>query len=300
MSTKPFQGVSMSQKPGLSGGDQSDAFKVPERSGVLGPGSVPACSGPSTIMKDVPLQVFTRTHHADVALAASLQAEVWSTPDQASDAKSAARCSALQYAKAAHWRLKEDALLGASLQAEEWQECGRRMTSGPSACRALPLQDRRARPPTATALPPEPEVNTAASRLYYKLSDYGLVARDIAGDGACQFRAVADQLYGDQELHAAVRNRAVEHLRVNADKYGGFVIGESFKSYLERMAKPYTWGDNLTLQAIADTCEVEICIVSSFHDRSFLQVLPVSGRASQQAWLGFYAEYHYTSLTPVR
>ena len=38
----------------------------------------------------------------------------------------------------------------------------------------------------------------------------------MRGDGSCQFRAVADQIYRDESLHGEVRRRAVEELRANA------------------------------------------------------------------------------------
>ena len=30
---------------------------------------------------------------------------------------------------------------------------------------------------------------------------YGMAEREMAGDGACQFRSVADQLFGDECYH---------------------------------------------------------------------------------------------------
>ena len=45
----------------------------------------------------------------------------------------------------------------------------------------------------------------------------------MADDGNCQFRALAHELYGDQERHALVRERVVTHLRENADSYSFFV-----------------------------------------------------------------------------
>jgi OTU domain-containing protein 5 len=31
-------------------------------------------------------------------------------------------------------------------------------------------------------------------------------------DGACLFRAVADQVYGDQEMHAVVRSHCMDYI----------------------------------------------------------------------------------------
>jgi len=41
---------------------------------------------------------------------------------------------------------------------------------------------------------------------------HGYFIRRVKADGACLFRAAADQIYGDEEMHAAVRREVVEHL----------------------------------------------------------------------------------------
>ena len=42
---------------------------------------------------------------------------------------------------------------------------------------------------------------------------YGLVERTVRGDGNCQFRALADQLYRSEDMHADVRRTVVHQLR---------------------------------------------------------------------------------------
>lgn len=225
----------------------------------------------------------------DAHVAASLQAEDWNHEVQREQVDAAVAASL----QAETWREDNPA---SALQVEAWQVCSQRVAQAGGAL-PLPLEDASARPPTAR-LPLEAEVDSAASQLHWRLSDYGLRAREIAGDGACQFRAVADQLFGDQELHGSVRERALAQLRSYKTKYEGFAVGESFEEYLNRMAEPATWGDNLSLQAIADVFDVEACLVTSFLERSFICISPCSGKPAQQIWLGFYAEYHYTSLEP--
>jgi len=207
--------------------------------------------------------------------------------------------------------------LAASLQAEAWGDCSdavvylqqehamqscrtcRRRVTVDKGAQAQRLKEPLSRPP-AEPLPCVEEVTSAEARLRWALSDYGLRAREIIGDGACQFRAVADQLFGDQELHWKVRGCAVEHLRAHAAEYAGFAVAESFDEYLLRMAEPTTWGDNLSLQALADAYCIQVCILSSFLNRRFLCVYPGEGlRPTHEVWLGFFAEYHYTSLEPV-
>ena len=40
----------------------------------------------------------------------------------------------------------------------------------------------------------------------------GYIIKKTVEDGSCLFRAVADQIYGDQEMHATVRNRCMDYL----------------------------------------------------------------------------------------
>lgn len=56
-----------------------------------------------------------------------------------------------------------------------------------------------------------------------RLKRYGLCERKIKGDGNCQFRAVADQLYRDSKFHLDVRRIAVHQLRSNQSSYSQFV-----------------------------------------------------------------------------
>ena len=46
---------------------------------------------------------------------------------------------------------------------------------------------------------------------------YGLVERTVRGDGNCQFRALADQLYRSEDMHADVRRTVVHQLRARSE-----------------------------------------------------------------------------------
>jgi hypothetical protein len=63
------------------------------------------------------------------------------------------------------------------------------------------------------------------------------------------------------------------------------------------MGSPCSWGDNLTLQAIADTFDVVINLITDFPDKN---VIVLRNNRCQQPvggiWLGFYAEFHYVSI----
>ena len=40
----------------------------------------------------------------------------------------------------------------------------------------------------------------------------GFVIKQMSEDGACLFRAIADQVYGDQDMHDIVRKNCMDYL----------------------------------------------------------------------------------------
>lgn len=40
----------------------------------------------------------------------------------------------------------------------------------------------------------------------------GYIIKKTVEDGSCLFRAVADQIYGDQEMHVSVRQQCMDYL----------------------------------------------------------------------------------------
>jgi len=121
------------------------------------------------------------------------------------------------------------------------------------------------------ALDEEPSPERA--RLVERLVDYSLVEHAVEPDGNCQFRALAQRLFGNQELHAVVRAAVVKQLRAASDAYCGFVY-EDYEAYACRMAQAREWGDHVTLQAAADAYGVKITVVTSYAEKSFIQVKP--------------------------
>jgi hypothetical protein len=116
---------------------------------------------------------------------------------------------------------------------------------------------------------------------------------------------MADQIFGDQSAHASVRAAAVALLRRHPERYEGFAVtldGESFEGYLDRMGRDATWGDNLSLQAIADAFGMDINLVTNFASKRFVSVKCRQEETERGVhgaiWLAFYAEVHYTSIAP--
>lgn len=50
-----------------------------------------------------------------------------------------------------------------------------------------------------------------------RLGSLGLASHTMEGDGNCQFRSFAFNLFGTQSEHGVVRAAAVAHMRANAD-----------------------------------------------------------------------------------
>lgn len=55
------------------------------------------------------------------------------------------------------------------------------------------------------------------------MNPLGLTIKDVAGDGNCLFRAIADQLEGDPTKHATYRKKICEFIQLNREEYEPFI-----------------------------------------------------------------------------
>uniref|UniRef100_A0A2P2JX39 ubiquitinyl hydrolase 1 n=1 Tax=Rhizophora mucronata TaxID=61149 RepID=A0A2P2JX39_RHIMU len=143
-----------------------------------------------------------------------------------------------------------------------------------------------------------PDVNEASldhERLSERLATYGLAEMQIAGDGNCQFRALADQLFRNPDHHKHVRKQVVKQLKHFRKLYEGYVP-MNYKSYLKTMKKSGEWGDHITLQAAADRFGAKISLVTSFRDTFYIEIMPKDKTPTREVWLSFWSEVHYNSL----
>ncbi|XWS47455.1 hypothetical protein CRYUN_Cryun14cG0153400 [Craigia yunnanensis] len=82
-----------------------------------------------------------------------------------------------------------------------------------------------------------PDVNDATfdhERLSERLATYGLAELQMEGDGNCQFRALADQLFLSPDYHKHVRRQIVKQLKHSRKLYEGYVPMK-YKGYLKKM-----------------------------------------------------------------
>uniref|UniRef100_A0A8C1X9S2 ubiquitinyl hydrolase 1 n=1 Tax=Cyprinus carpio TaxID=7962 RepID=A0A8C1X9S2_CYPCA len=79
----------------------------------------------------------------------------------------------------------------------------------------------------------------------------GFEIKKMNEDGACLFRAVADQVYGDQDMHDEVRKQCMDYLTKNADYFSSYVT-EDFTTYINRKRKNNCHGNHIEMQAMAE------------------------------------------------
>ncbi|KAG8385035.1 hypothetical protein BUALT_Bualt04G0181000 [Buddleja alternifolia] len=151
--------------------------------------------------------------------------------------------------------------------------------------------------------PSSSDSNLDYQRLFQRLNVYRLYEVRVAGDGNCQFRALSDQIYRSPEYHKHVRKEVAKQLKDNHALYEGYVPMK-FKHYYKKMAKwgllLGEWGDHVTLQAAADKFAAKICLLTSFRDTCFIEIVPQHQVPVRELWLSFWSEVHYNSLYELR
>ncbi|CAD5330683.1 unnamed protein product [Arabidopsis thaliana] len=144
-------------------------------------------------------------------------------------------------------------------------------------------------------IPPEEEAVSDHERLRNRLEMFDFTEVKVPGDGNCQFRALADQLYKTADRHKHVRRQIVKQLKSRPDSYQGYVPMD-FSDYLRKMSRSGEWGDHVTLQAAADAYRVKILVLTSFKDTCYIEILPTSQEFKGVIFLSFWAEVHYNAI----
>lgn len=96
----------------------------------------------------------------------------------------------------------------------------------------------------------------------------GLVLRDVTADGNCLFRALGDQVWGEQGRHAEVRTLVCNYLDSAHAELGDFVAGflsagEDYSAYVSRMRGLGVYGSHIELLAATKVFKRSIRIILS-------------------------------------
>lgn len=126
-----------------------------------------------------------------------------------------------------------------------------------------------------------------------------------AGDGNCQFAAVAHALqdFGIYRSNETLRREVVQYLSDNPNAADGSPLelfaAMPWAEYLNTMAQNSTYGDQLSLQAMANLYLVEIIVISSLGPEGRTVISPQNCEPVAQVLLGHFSEdegIHYVCL----
>ena len=128
-------------------------------------------------------------------------------------------------------------------------------------------------------------------RLRQRLHAFGLRLDRQMGDGNCQYRSVSQQLYGTPERHLKVRQRACDYIASTEGRrrFEPYLGRDGIDEYLASMRLSGTWGDELTLRAIAEAFHVMVSVVCSTRESWFVRYIPdkVSNNKNAEVFLAY-------------
>lgn len=131
-------------------------------------------------------------------------------------------------------------------------------------------------------------------KLQRQLRGFGLIIREVEGDGNCLFRAVSDQLLGTESQHDHYRQLSVSQMLAHREDYEPFVEDDAdFEEYISKMRKSAIWGGNLELQALSIALMVNIRI--HILDSPLWEIMNFD-LSSQTIHLSFHDGDHYNSV----
>jgi len=96
------------------------------------------------------------------------------------------------------------------------------------------------------------EWNADFAKFQKQMELSGLTIKDVAGDGNCLFRAIADQMVDDPQQHADFRKKIMDFVEAQRDAFEPFVEDDiPFETYLSDMRKNGSWGGHIEVQAFS-------------------------------------------------
>lgn len=83
------------------------------------------------------------------------------------------------------------------------------------------------------------------------MSERGFMVNEIAEDGACLFRSISLQIYGDQDMHEVIRQQTMDYIYKNREYFAQFVT-EDINAYVKRKRENHVHGNHIEIQAISE------------------------------------------------
>lgn len=128
-----------------------------------------------------------------------------------------------------------------------------------------------------------------------QLDALGLKIIQVTADGNCFFRALADQLEGDEEKHDKYRSMVVQYIRNHQEEFAPFIEDEvPFDEYCKSMEDDGTWAGNMELQAASLATRSNVCIHRFMSPRWYIKNFDSHG--TRMVHLSYHDNEHYNSV----
>ncbi|KAG4115187.1 hypothetical protein ERO13_D12G070700v2 [Gossypium hirsutum] len=140
-----------------------------------------------------------------------------------------------------------------------------------------------------------PQVKKQGKQADISLDALGLKIIKVTADGNCFFRALADQLEGNEEEHGKYRSMVVQYIVMNREMFEPFIEDDvPFDEYCQSMEKDGTWAGHMELQAASLVTRRNICIHRNMSPRWYIKNF--EDRAARMVHLSYHDEEHYNSV----
>ncbi|GLT50123.1 hypothetical protein SLA2020_236310 [Shorea laevis] len=133
------------------------------------------------------------------------------------------------------------------------------------------------------------------SQLRAQLDTLGLKIIQVTADGNCFFRALADQLEGNEDEHGKYRSMVVQYIVRNREMFEPFIEDDvPFDEYCQSMGKDGYWAGHMELQAASLVTQSNICIHRNMTPRWYIKNF--DSCRTQMVHLSYHDGEHYNSV----
>ncbi|KAF8406293.1 hypothetical protein HHK36_008378 [Tetracentron sinense] len=128
-----------------------------------------------------------------------------------------------------------------------------------------------------------------------QLDALGVKIIQVTADGNCFFRALADQLEGNEEEHGKYRLMVVQYIMKHRETFEPFIEDDvPFDEYCKSMEKDGSWAGHMELQASSLVTRSNICIHRIMSPRWYIRNFDNHG--ARMIHLSYHNEEHYNSV----
>ncbi|ERN12095.1 hypothetical protein AMTR_s00035p00239450 [Amborella trichopoda] len=128
-----------------------------------------------------------------------------------------------------------------------------------------------------------------------QLDALGLKIIQVTSDGNCLFRALADQLEGNEEEHHKYRVLVVDHITKHREEFEPFIEDDvPFDEYCQSMKQDSTWAGHMELQVASLVTHCNICIHRVMSPRWYIRNF--SSSRTHMVHLSYHDGEHYNSV----